>query len=85
VNPVAVRCFVDSAESLLEAVQEAQTALEDAVAHSQLPFQEVGKEVDVPHLPGVNPIFQVCAGCWLVIRSCDSDNKAVMLRWHQYC
>jgi non-ribosomal peptide synthetase component F len=59
INPVAVRCQIDSTTSLADAVCYASGAMLSALANSQLPFQEVVREAGASWLPGINPIFQV--------------------------
>lgn len=59
VNPVAVRCRVDSSGSLADAVRNSSSAMLEGLAHSSLPLQEVVAAVGAERIPGVSPLFQV--------------------------
>lgn len=62
INPVAVRCQVDSSASLGEVVAAASAAMLTALDNSILPLQEVVKAARVKRTPGVNPLYQVSCG-----------------------
>lgn len=59
VNPVPVRCQVDSSACLGDVVKNASRAMLSSLANSMLPFSDIVKVTEAHRTPGANPVYQV--------------------------
>jgi amino acid adenylation domain-containing protein len=62
INPLAVRCRIDSAAGYRQLLDEVRDATQRAIAHQELPFEQLVSALGAPRDPGHNPVFQTLFG-----------------------
>ncbi|MGW3199189.1 condensation domain-containing protein [Streptomyces sp. NPDC001118] len=59
VNTVAIRLRLSPQHSLAELLEQVRTTVSEALAHQDVPFDQVVEALRVERNPGINPVYQV--------------------------